>query len=108
MNETAFPSLGEAIKQPAKSTKKGKGTKLNLADFNAFPVGRSRQPSDKELLMQLPKSSSGLPKEERGASGLGGGFKEYGGNRQGGECCDCWVLQPTVAPLCSPCMACTG
>lgn len=60
--------------------KKGKGTKLSLGDFNAFPVGRSRQLSDKEILMQLPKGSSGLPKEE-GAKGLGGGFKDYGGNR---------------------------
>ena len=60
---------------------------MNLSDFNAMSVGRRSQPSDKELLMNLPKSSSGLPREERGSSALGGGFKDYGGNRQqGGEC----------------------
>lgn len=86
VSEEAFPSLGESSKQPGgKSSKKGKGTKLSLSQFGAFQVGRSRQLSDKEILLQLPKGSSGLPKEERDSKGLGGGFKDYGGNRQGGE-----------------------
>jgi hypothetical protein len=86
VSEEAFPSLGEVAKKDVKGSKKGKGTKLSLSDFAAFPVGRSRQLSDKEILLQLPKGSSGLPKEDRDGKGLGGGFKDYGGNRQqGGE-----------------------
>jgi hypothetical protein len=85
VSEEAFPSLGEAIKQPQPKGKKQKGQKMLLSDFAAFPVGRRAQMSDKELLMNLPKSSSGLPKEERPSGALGGGFKDYGGNRQQGE-----------------------
>jgi len=55
----------------------------------ATPVGRSAQ-SDKEILMNLPKGSSGLPREEREPGALGGAFKDYGGDRQGAcawSCC---------------------
>lgn len=46
--------------------------------------------------MQLPKSSSGLPKEERDPKQLGGAFKDYGGNRQGGR----WLeLDAGVMPV---------
>lgn len=57
-----------------------------MSDFAASPFVASRraQPSDQEILMQLPKGSSGLPKEERDSKALGGGFKDYGGNRQQG------------------------
>jgi hypothetical protein len=83
VSEEAFPSLGEAIKEPAGKGKKAKkGTKLSLNEFSAFSAGRARQqPSDKEILLSLPKGSSGLPKEDRDSKGLGGGFKDYGGNR---------------------------
>lgn len=85
VSEEAFPSLGESSKQPGgKQSKKGKGAKLSLSQFGAFQVGRRAQLSDKEILLQLPKGSSGLPKEERDGA-LGGGFKDYGGNRQQGE-----------------------
>lgn len=89
MSEEAFPSLGEVSKQPSGKGKKAKGTKMTLGDFGAFQAGgRRQQLSDKEILMQLPKGSSGLPKEERNSKALGGGFKDYGGNRQQGEFCD--------------------
>ncbi len=105
VSEEAFPSLGEAVKEPKAKGKKAKGQKLSLSDFNAFPVGRSRQLSDKEILMQLPKGSSGLPKEERDSKALGGGFKDYGGNRgERGECGDGGWLSPYAQQLwgCAP------
>lgn len=81
VSEEAFPSLGEAVKQPPARGKKSKGVKMDLA---AFQAGSRRAPvSDKELLLQLPKGSSGLPKEERESGALGGAFREYGGNRDG-------------------------
>lgn len=86
VDEEAFPTLGEASKAPqpkGKAAKKGKGTKMGLNDFLSVQAGRKGQASDAELLMQLPKGSSGLPREERDANALGGAFRDYGGDRQG-------------------------
>lgn len=83
-DEEAFPSLGEAVKagagKGAKTSKKGKPLKMGLNDFLAAPSRRTAE-SDKELLMKLPKGSSGLPREERDPNALGGAFKDYGGER---------------------------
>eukprot|EP00879_Flechtneria_rotunda_P001240 GHRR01001387.1.p1 GENE.GHRR01001387.1~~GHRR01001387.1.p1 ORF type:complete len:544 (+),score=208.12 GHRR01001387.1:96-1727(+) len=86
VDEEAFPSLGEAIKASGQKTagKKGKPVKMGLGEFFSAPVGRRPPQSDKEILLQLPKGSSGLPREERDPNALGGGFKDYGGNREGG------------------------
>lgn len=85
VDEEAFPTLGEAVKsapQKGKASKKGKGTKMGLNEFMSASVGR-KPISDAEILMQLPKGSSGLPREERDPNALGGAFKDYGGDRQG-------------------------
>jgi hypothetical protein len=82
-SEEAFPSLDEAVKAVPGKSKKAKPQKMSIAAFQAAG-SRSRQLSDKELLQQLPKGSSGLPKEEREGGALGGAFRDYGGNRDGG------------------------
>lgn len=77
--EEAFPSLSAAVKE---APKKKKAQKLSLNQFlSAGAGGGSRE--DAAILSALPKSSSGAPREERGAGGLGGAFKEYGGDRGG-------------------------
>lgn len=87
--EDDFPSLGAAVKQgkdAGAKTKKPKGQKMDLGAFLGGG-GRAAAPSrtnDNELLMALPKASSGLPREERGSGALGGAFKDYGGQRDGG------------------------
>jgi hypothetical protein len=84
-DEEAFPTLGEAVKQEPKAAKGGgkkKPVKMGLTDFLGAQTAR-RTASDKEILMALPKGSSGLPREDRDSKGLGGGFKDYGGNRDG-------------------------
>lgn len=101
--EESFPTLGAAasMPQPTKKDKKkgGKPAKMSLADFNsgattgsykargpsggAYSSGYGRsKPNDDDILSQLPKGPAGYVQEEQG--GIGGGFKEYGGNR-GGE-----------------------
>jgi hypothetical protein len=90
LRDEAFPSLNEAAKSEKKPSKKTKPVKMNLGSFMATSVGRSSQ-SDKQILMNLPKGSSGLPREEREPGALGGAFKDYGGDRQGAcalsSCC---------------------
>lgn len=84
-DEEAFPTLGEAVSKEPKASKAGgkkKPVKMGLTDFLGAQTAR-RTASDKEILMALPKGSSGLPKEERDSNALGGGFKDYGGNRGG-------------------------
>jgi hypothetical protein len=86
LRDEAFPTLGEAVKQDPKAVKTGgkkKPVKMGLTDFLGAQTARRSAPSDKELLMALPKGSSGLPREDRESKGLGGGFKDYGGNRDG-------------------------
>jgi hypothetical protein len=86
--EDDFPSLGAAVKQgkdAGAKTKKPKGQKMDLGVFLGG-AARHAAPSrnnDNELLMALPKASSGLPREEGGGR-LGGAFKDYGGQRDGG------------------------
>lgn len=80
-----FPSLGEAVKQ--QQPKKKKGQKLHLGEFLAVParttVGGFRGPSDQEILASLPTAPRADRGDDGGADsvGIGGGFKEYGGNR---------------------------
>jgi hypothetical protein len=80
-----FPSLGEAVKQ--QQPKKKKGQKLHLGEFLAAPARTTvgyRGPSDQEILASLPTAPRADRGDDGGAdtgTGLGGGFKEYGGNR---------------------------
>eukprot|EP00882_Tetradesmus_deserticola_P004896 GHRQ01005159.1.p1 GENE.GHRQ01005159.1~~GHRQ01005159.1.p1 ORF type:complete len:166 (+),score=33.57 GHRQ01005159.1:133-630(+) len=95
-DEEAFPTLGEAIKQEPKAAKAGgkkKPVKMGLTDFLGAQTAR-RTASDKEILISLPKGSSGLPREDRDSKGLGGGFKDYGGNRDGGASRLCHTSAP--------------
>lgn len=107
----AFPSLSAAaaMPQPTKKDKKkgGKAVKMSLSDFQsaapstgvfkpraAFAAGgASRAPlgggnsflsNDDAVLKNLPKGPAGYDPEEASNNRLGGGFKEYGGNRGGG------------------------
>jgi hypothetical protein len=85
-DEEAFPTLGEAVKQEPKGAKTGgkkKPVKMGLTDFLGAQTARRTAINEKEILMALPKGSSGLPREDRDSKGLGGGFKDYGGNREG-------------------------
>ncbi len=93
--EESFPSLGDAAKQPPpskKGKKKGSESKMSLANFNAggfnapagggaYRAGPGRPTNDKALVDMLPKGPAGYAQEDTG--GLGGAFKEYGGNRGG-------------------------
>ena len=91
LKEEAFPSLAAAVKE-APSKKKTKAKPLPLGAFlsaGAKSSGSARSAlDDKAILMNLPKGSSGAPREDReggGSGGLGGAFKDYGGDRGGGE-----------------------
>lgn len=79
----SFPSLGEAVKQG--QPKKKKGQKVHLGEFLAVPARTTvgpRGPSDQDILASLPTAPRGERGDDAGAdSGLGGAFKEYGGNR---------------------------
>ncbi len=87
-----FPSLAQAAKVPPKApAKKKKGQKMGLGELiqqvqTAPSSGRRDGPmSEREILMSLPTSSRGkVDGEGDSRPGLGGGFKEYGGER--GEC----------------------
>lgn len=90
LKEEAFPSLAAAAKE-VPSKKKSKAKPLPLGAFlsasaKASASGSRSALDDKAILLNLPKGSSGLPKEDReaGGGGLGGAFKDYGGDR-GGE-----------------------
>ncbi len=86
-----FPSLGMAVK--VKETKKDKQKKkqtMSLTDFMKSGAG-SRQ-TDDNILMSLPTAPRArAPGEESAERGLGGGFREYGGQS---ECPAMPVLQP--------------
>lgn len=83
LKEEAFPSLAAAVKEGPK--KKAKGKALPLGAFLAGGAAANSRANldDKSILLALPKASSGAPREE-GGGGLGGAFKEYGGDRGGG------------------------
>lgn len=89
-NKSDFPTLGEANKEAARPGGKGKskkGTKLGLQEFLGKPGGGSStytdKMSDKEILLNLPTAPRGGPREEGPPGGLGGGFRDYGGDREG-------------------------
>ncbi len=107
-NNSDFPSLGEAAKQPAPSKKaaKSKGKKMSLTDFIAQPGAaagfQDKSLQDKAILMSLPTAPRGLRDGEdpRAGPGMGGGFRDYGG-RDGGKfvsakCCNEEVPWPGV------------
>lgn len=104
-DNSAFPSLSDAAKQPPQGKKK-KGQKMDMRSFMAqgppaAPAGRfvaaGRQPvNEKEILLSLPTGSRGkVEGEEEGPPGMGGAFRDYGGDR-GGACGTCCSL---AAPL---------
>lgn len=77
--DEAFPTLGAAAKAPPpKKKEKAKPVKLGLQDFI-----KGSGPSEVELRMQLPTGSRGKVDGEESATGLGGAFKDYGGERRG-------------------------
>mmetsp|Transcript_6077 Transcript_6077/g.15072 ORF Transcript_6077/g.15072 Transcript_6077/m.15072 type:complete len:557 (-) Transcript_6077:911-2581(-) len=81
-NDDDFPSLGAAAKAAPKPAKK-KVQKMSLAEFTGAAKGAP--PVSADILAMLPKSSRGkVDGEEPAARGLGGGFKDYGGDRGGG------------------------
>jgi hypothetical protein len=84
MKEEAFPSLAVAAKEVPK--KKGKAKPLPLGAFLGGPASNRAAMDDKAILLNLPKGSSGAPREEREGGALGGAFRDYGGDRGGGAC----------------------
>lgn len=94
-DNAAFPTLGEAAKQPPKSKKKGQ--KMDIHTFMAntpsgpassaggrFVVAARLPPSARDILASLPTSSRGKVEGEEELGGMGGAFRDYGGDR-GGE-----------------------
>eukprot|EP00798_Chlamydomonas_sp_ICE-L_P032786 gene32786-33851_t len=96
--ENDFPSLGEAAKAP-KAAKKKKGTTVQLGQFMSMPSGKTSGPAafrptsnsaslnDKDILANLPSGprprDPNEPEDAPARGGMGGGFKEYGGDRGG-------------------------
>lgn len=83
-----FPTLGEAAKAPPPAKKKVKGQKLGLGQFLAAGGGPAPPPvtsriTDADILRQLPTAprADRDPDEANTMGGLGGGFREYGGDR---------------------------
>lgn len=91
----AFPSLGDAVS--AKPQKKKKGQTFSLSEIT---VGKYVGPGGKargavvndttklttEEMMMLPTGPRARSDDEQGEVGaLGGGFRDYGGNRGGGD-----------------------
>ena len=90
LDDDAFPSLGAAATSKPKSKKKAQPVPLG-AFLGGGAAARRGPVSDKEILLALPKSSSGIGADEGGApGGLGGAFTQYGGDR--GECA-CWGVR---------------
>ena len=84
LDDDAFPSLGAAATSKPKGKKKAQPVPLG-AFLGGGAAARRGPVSDKEILLALPKSSSGIGADEAGApGGLGGAFTQYGGDR--GEC----------------------
>ena len=84
LKEDNFPSLSAAKEAPSKKKAKAKPVALG-AFLAAGPAGGAARANldEKSILLSLPKGSSGAPREEAGAGGLGGAFKDYGGQRDG-------------------------
>jgi hypothetical protein len=96
-DNAAFPSLGEAAKQAPKQKKKGQ--KMDMRTFmqqaggppapssGRFVPTSGRAPvNEKEILLSLPTGSKGRVEgeEDAGPPGMGGAFRDYGGDRAGG------------------------
>jgi hypothetical protein len=95
--EAAFPTLGAAA--AVKTTKKKAKQTMSLADFNAgaassaapraagggsayrAPLGRSMGDDD----IVLPTGPRARDDDEEGPPGIGGAFRDYGGDRGGAE-----------------------
>lgn len=83
-----FPTLGEAAKAPPPAKKKAKGQKLGLGQFLAAGGGPAPPPvtsrvTDADILRLLPTAprADRDPDEANAMGALGGGFREYGGDR---------------------------
>ena len=73
---TGFPALGEAINiRDSKKDRKKKGTPIPLSTF----VAAGKKEPEAINLPTGPRQRSAEDEEKRG--GLGGGFKNYGGDR---------------------------
>lgn len=86
-NNSDFPTLGEATKQQPKSKAK-KGMKLGLGEFmnmtsGSRPEFADKSLQDKQILLSLPTASRGGPREDGDGRQLGGGFRDYSGDREG-------------------------
>ncbi|EFJ41517.1 hypothetical protein VOLCADRAFT_121634 [Volvox carteri f. nagariensis] len=91
-NNSDFPTLGEAAAaKPQGKSKAKKGVKLGFGEFLSMPTGgrgdfADKGLADKQILMSLPTAPRGGPREDgdgRPPGGLGGGFRDYGGDREG-------------------------
>lgn len=80
--DKAFPSLAAAVKEPA-GKKKVRAKPVPLGAFIAGGGAARTAVDEKAILLSLPKGSSGAPREEGAPGGLGGAFKDYGGDRGG-------------------------
>ncbi len=85
LKEEAFPSLAAAVKEVPSKKKAQKGKPVPLGAFLGGGAANRAPVDDKSILLSLPKGSSGLPREERESGGLGGAFRDYGGDRGGGS-----------------------
>lgn len=84
MKEEAFPSLSAAAKEQPSKKKAGKAKPVSLGAFLGGSQANRAPQDDKSILLNLPKASSGQPREERDSAALGGAFRDYGGDRGGG------------------------
>ena len=72
----AFPSLGETANvKETKKDKKKKQQKMSLTSFMAASTAR------KEEVINLPTAPRARSDDDAPKAGLGGGFKNYGGDR---------------------------
>ncbi|GIL55113.1 hypothetical protein Vafri_10726 [Volvox africanus] len=91
-NNSDFPTLGEAAAAKPQPKGKGKkGVKLGLGEFMSMPTGgrsdfADKSLQDKAIVLSLPTAPRGGPREDgdgRPPGGLGGGFRDYGADREG-------------------------
>lgn len=81
-----FPSLAAAAS--AKPKKKNKGQTVSLAEFSNYGAGPKRVPSaepqrlTQDELLMLPTGPRERTAEELDRNRLGGGFRNYGGDRE--------------------------
>ena len=91
--ETAFPALGESINiRDSKKDRKQKKVKQTMP-LQAF-VAAGRKEPEVVNLPTGPRQRTAEEEERRG--GLGGGFRNYGGDRGGASNC---LIQSHTCPL---------